>query len=149
NETLLDLSTLQPLFETTFGDAFVLDEWFHQVILYAEALTLVGDYRPFGEVAVAAFRMIAGNYRVKLQDDAAAELIRGLRTLPAHSDVEPALRRLQKAGIRMVALTNSPPAVARDQIANAGLQPYFERIFSVDAVRRYKPSPEPYRMVAE
>jgi 2-haloacid dehalogenase len=56
---------------------------------------------------------------------------------------------LKTAGFRMVALTNSPPAVMDAQIQFAGLQPYLERNFSVESVRRYKPAPEPYRMVAE
>ncbi|MDE3164373.1 MAG: haloacid dehalogenase type II, partial [Acidobacteriota bacterium] len=43
---------------------------------------------------------------------------------------------------------NSPPATLEAQMANANLQQYFERNFSVDSVRRFKPAPEPYRMVA-
>jgi 2-haloacid dehalogenase len=46
----------------------------------------------------------------------------------------------------MVALTNSAPTAATAQLAHAGLA--FSRVFSVDAVRRFKPAPEPYRMVA-
>ena len=44
--------------------------------------------------------------------------------------------------------TNSPPAVVDAQMKYANLQQYFERNFSVDAVRRYKPAPEPYQMAA-
>ena len=35
------------------------------------------------------------------------------------------------------------------QIKNAGLAHFFERSFSVDAVRRFKPAAEPYRFVAK
>jgi 2-haloacid dehalogenase len=48
----------------------------------------------------------------------------------------------------MVALTNSAPAAARQQLTHAGLIDVFERVFSVDEVRRFKPAPEPYRFVA-
>ena len=54
NETLLDLSSLAPDFTNTFGDPGFLNEWFHQVIQYAMALTLGDAYRPFGEVAQGA-----------------------------------------------------------------------------------------------
>jgi len=47
----------------------------------------------------------------------------------------------------MVTLTNSPPAVVDAQMNQANLHD-FERNFSVESVRRYKPAPEPYRMVA-
>src|SRR6185369_7808496 len=54
NETLLDLKVLEPHFERIFGDRTMLHEWFNQVIQFAEALTLAGDYRNFGDVARAA-----------------------------------------------------------------------------------------------
>ena len=51
NETLLDLTTLEPLFERLFGKASMMREWFAQLILYSEALTLSGIYVPFGDLA--------------------------------------------------------------------------------------------------
>jgi 2-haloacid dehalogenase len=42
NETLLDITTLEPLFERVFGDRAVLREWFAQLILYSQTLTLSG-----------------------------------------------------------------------------------------------------------
>ena len=35
NETLLDITTLEPLFERVFGDPTVLREWFAQLIAHA------------------------------------------------------------------------------------------------------------------
>src|SRR5262249_30973538 len=52
------------------------------------------------------------------------------------------------AGFRLVTLTNSSPATVEAQLKNAGLSGFFERSFSVDAVKRFKPAPEPYRYVA-
>ena len=46
-------------------------------------------------------------------------------------------------------MTNSAPALVQLQLANAGLAPFFERAFSVDAVQRFKPAAEAYRSVAE
>ncbi len=71
-----------------------------------------------------------------------------MRTLPAHPEVPKALSRLKSAGFRMVTLTNSPQAVVDAQMIQTNLQEYFERNFSVETVRKYKPAPEPYRMVA-
>ena len=44
NETLLDITTLEPLFERVFGDPTVLREWFAQLILYSQTMTLSGLY---------------------------------------------------------------------------------------------------------
>jgi len=60
----------------------------------------------------------------------------------------PGLERLRGAGFTLVALTNSPPAVAEAQLANAGLTEFFAMRFSADTVRRLKPAPAPYRMIA-
>jgi len=148
NETLLDLSALEPHFERVFGDKTMLREWFNQVIQFAEALTLAGDYRNFGEVARAALEMTAQGHHIQISSEDAQQIIGGIRTLPAHREVPNALRHLQHAGFRMVTLTNSPPAVVDAQMQSAGLQQFLERNFSVETVRKYKPAPEPYHMVA-
>jgi 2-haloacid dehalogenase len=149
NETLLDLSALAPRFEEVFGDAAFLNEWFHQVIQFAMGLTLADAYRPFGEVALGALQMIAEAEGVELSDDEARRIAGGIRSLPPHPEVPGALALLKDAGFRLVTLTNSPLVVVHEQMANAGLAAYIEHNFSVDTVRRFKPAPEPYRMVAE
>jgi len=148
NETLLDLNALAPTFVRIFGDETMLREWFNQVIQYAEALTLAGGYRTFGEVARAALEMTAEAFDVSLSAADTQTVLNGIRNLPPHREVPAALDRLKNQGFRMVTLTNSPPAVVDAQMANANLQQYFERNFSVDAVRKYKPAPDPYLMVA-
>ncbi len=149
NETLLDLRALAPDFEAVFGDAVVLDAWFHQVIQYAMGLTLAGEYRSFGDIALGVLHMMADAEGVDLSDDQARRIAGKIRTLPPHPEVPGALAFLKDAGFRLVALTNNPMAVVDAQMANADLQRFFERNFSVETVRRFKPSPEPYRMVAE
>jgi 2-haloacid dehalogenase len=71
-----------------------------------------------------------------------------LRELPPHPDVGPSLERLRTAGLRLATLTNSSPGMVSAQLANAGLQDFFEQLLSVEEVRRFKPAPEPYWMAA-
>ena len=149
NETLLDLRALALDFQTIFGDAAFLDAWFHQVIQYAMGLTLADAYRPFGDVALAALQMMADAEGVDVSEGEARAMLAKIRSLPPHPETQAALTLLKDAGFRMVTLTNNPMAVVDAQMANAGLQHFFERNFSVDAVRRFKPAPEPYRMVAQ
>jgi 2-haloacid dehalogenase len=47
NETLLDIEFIAPLFHRLFGDAKVLREWFAQLILYSNVITLSGSYTTF------------------------------------------------------------------------------------------------------
>jgi 2-haloacid dehalogenase len=56
---------------------------------------------------------------------------------------------MREAGLRLVTLTNSAPAAVQQQLTNAGLTAFFERSFSVDTVRRFKPAAEAYQSVAD
>jgi 2-haloacid dehalogenase len=48
NDCLLNIRHLAPLFERVFGDAKLVNEWYTQLILYSEAITLAGGpYTPF------------------------------------------------------------------------------------------------------
>ncbi len=149
NETLLDLSGLGPEFERAFGDASVRNEWFAQMIQSALVATVTDAYVPFGQIGGAALRMVAERRGVELSDDDQGRILRGMRQLPPHPEVGPALRRLRDAGFRAATLTNSTQEVAEAQLANAGLTELFERVLSADSVRRLKPAPEPYRMAAD
>jgi 2-haloacid dehalogenase len=148
NETLLDVAALEPSFVQTFGDGRVLREWFATLLLYSEVVTLAGPYADFSAIGGAALDMIAASRGVALSAEDRAGIVSGMRTLPAHPDARDGLLRLKEAGFRLVTLTNSAPSAMEQQIRNAGLSDCFERMFSVDQVRRFKPAPEPYRFVA-
>lgn len=148
NETLLDLTTLEPFFARVFGDAAVMREWFAQLILYSEALTLSGIYTPFGELAGATLRMVGETSGRVVTDGDVGELKQKIGTMPAHADAAPTLDRLRAAGFRLVTLTNSPPGPSPTPLERAGLAGYFEQSFSVHEVARFKPAPETYRLVA-
>ena len=61
NETLLDITTLEPFFDRVFGNATVLREWFAELILYSQTVTLSGLYVPFGDLAGGVLRMVGEN----------------------------------------------------------------------------------------
>lgn len=148
NETLLDIETLNPFFEHTFGDARVMRQWFAELILYSQAITLSGRYTPFGQLAVAVLKMVADIRGVTLHANSVDELKNHMARLPAHPDAVPALEMLKEAGFRRVTLTNSAPDAGKAVIEKAGLTHYFEQQFSVDVVKRFKPSAETYHSVA-
>jgi 2-haloacid dehalogenase len=149
NETMLDVNALAPHFARAFGDGEVLREWFLTLLLYSNVASLAGPYSDFGMIAGAALDMVAAGRGVRLSPEDRDRILTGTRSLPAHPDVRPGLERLQKEGFRLVTLTNSAPAAVEQQLENARLTDLFERSFSVDAVKRFKPAAEPYRHVAK
>jgi 2-haloacid dehalogenase len=147
NETLLDIAALEPHFDRIFGDRAVLREWFGQLVMYSMAVTLSGNYLDFFSLGQAVLRMTADVHRVDITDDDVSALSTGLATMPAHPDVADGLRALSDQGYRLVTLTNSPPNGATP-LEHAGLAGYFERQFSVDPSRVYKPSLRLYEDLA-
>ncbi|MHB1271982.1 MAG: haloacid dehalogenase type II [Rhodanobacter sp.] len=148
NETLLDIDMLNPYFERTFGDVRVLRQWFGELILYSQALTLSGSYTPFGQLAVAVLKMVAEIRGVTLAVGSVNEFKDHMANLPAHEDAAPALDMLRESGFRLVALTNSAPDPGNNVLGKAGLAQYFEQRFSVESVKRFKPSIETYEHVS-
>ena len=147
-ETMLDIKALEPHFTRAFGDGRVLQEWFANLLLYANVSTVAGPYADFGTIAGAVLDMTATAHGKTLSSDDRNRILQGTLSLPAHPDVTEGLQRLKTAGFRMVTLTNSAPASVAQQLKNAGLTDFFERAFSVDAVKKYKPAAETYQYVA-
>jgi 2-haloacid dehalogenase len=148
NETLLDIRALEPAFKAVFGDERMVQEWFSTLLLYAEVATLAGPYDEFATIGAAALDMTAAAHGVRLTADARARILQGMLSLPAHPDVPEGLAMMRDAGLRLVTLTNSAPAAVERQLAHAGLTAFFERVFSVDSVKMFKPAADVYRSVA-
>ncbi|AQT78662.1 haloacid dehalogenase, type II [Mycolicibacterium litorale] len=135
NETLLDLSPLDPL----LGGAEVRRRWFAQMLQIAFVGGLTGNYVDFPTAQRAALTMLGL--------DNAAEVAAQMRELPLHPDVVPALERL--SGFALVALTNSPLAVVTEQFEFNGVTGLFDAILSADDVRALKPQARAYQHVGD
>ena len=113
------------------------------------AATLTGDYREFGDIAIAVLDMRAAAEGLRLKAKDVDPLRNGLKELPAFPEVKSALRRLKKAGFRLAVLTNSAPASLSKQLEHSKLGQYFEQALSVDSVQRFKPASETYKYAAQ
>ncbi|MCU1695002.1 MAG: hdl IVa [Mycobacterium sp.] len=157
NETLLDITALEPVFAKIFGDAGKarsdggwVREWFGQLVTYSMTLTLSDVYTDFFTLGEAVLRMLGDIHGVQITDGDLHAVRTGFSTMPAHEDVAIGLGQLRDKGYRLVTLTNSPPSPGGETpLQRAGLGHFFEQEFSVDAARVYKPAPELYRDVAE
>ena len=149
NETLLDLAALDPLFERAFGDASLRQMWFAQMLQVAFVGVITSNYVDFTSAQQASLAMLAERTGTDVDDATSSEIVGAMSTLPPHPEVREALVRLRDGGLRLAALTNSTREVAEAQVSNAGIGDLFEQVLSADEVKRLKPAPEPYRMVAE
>jgi len=149
NETLIDIEAIGPFFQKKFGDSKMVREWFNQLILYSNAITLSGYYQTFFTLGQGVLRMLGTIYGVSITDADVEELGASMLHMPAHGDVPEGLRLLKNAGFRLMTCTNSPIDKSGSPLENAGLAHFIERQFSVDSVRRFKPAQQVYHFLAE
>lgn len=141
NETLSDMSGLEPAFEAAGLPTGEVPVWFAGVLRDAFALTALGDRPSFAELASAALEAAYG--------DAVVEpIMAAFTTLAPHPDVVPALQRLHDLGIRVVTLSNGSAGVARallaDRLADEGHAQAVEAYLSVEDAPAWKPVASAY-----
>jgi 2-haloacid dehalogenase len=147
NETLLDLQTIEPVFERVFGEKATMRLWFANLIMYSAALTVADCYVPFTDIGSAVMKMLADTRGIKIDDADKKELTEKFSTMPPHPEVPAALRRLRDAGFRLFTLTDNLPEVQTRQLEHGGIVDLFERRFSADGVKHHKPSRQVYAYV--
>lgn len=147
NETLLDLSALDPTFAGIFGAASGTElrkQWFKQVLELFLTATITGEYRSFDKLTDDALQMLAIQQGREASAMDRAALKDAQMQIPAHSDVRPGLVRLKAAGFRLAVLSNSTEKASMGLLKFAGLDDQLEKVLSADAVERYKPAREAY-----
>ena len=147
NETLIDLRTMEPVFERIFGDKGAMRLWFANLVMYSLALSVSGSYVPFTDIGAAVMKMQADTLGIKISDADRRELTEKFSTMPPYPEVPDSLRKLREAGFCLFTLTNNLVEVQTRQLAQGGIAGYFERCFSVDSVKLFKPSPQTYAHV--
>lgn len=108
---------------------------------------LAGHYIPFRQVTEASLKQVlaVGDY----PEDLAEPILQKMKDLPPWPEAEDCLRRLQGAGHRLIALTNSSAESAEGLLGKAGLRDFFEMVLSTDDAGACKPDPRPYRMAVK
>lgn len=151
NETLLDLAPLKlSVAKTLNNQGDLLPLWFSMMLHYSLVETLTGNYHSFGEIGAAALMMVAEKQGIELEyEEAKLAIVTPLQSLPAHQEVASALKLLSENGYRLVSLTNSSSKDSERQLRNAGLIDMFEKRYSIESVRKFKPHPDSYRMILD
>ena len=149
NETVLDLSSLRPKFETVFGNAGVSSTWFALLLHTSTVCALTGVKTTFAQLAGTMLDTIAARTGITISDAQRGEILRAFAHLTPYADVAPALRRLRDNGYRTVAFTNSSMELVTSQITNAGLADDFDQIISVEETGSFKPDARVYQYAAD
>lgn len=147
NETLLDLKPLARRINVLLSNEQAFEIWFSKLLYYSLVETVSGNHEDFSNIAKATFEMTAAKFKKVIPEDEIIAVLALISKLPAHPDSREALKRLKNKGFQLVALTNGNLDVAKEQLAFAELDHFFDRIFSVNEAGAFKPSSKPYEFV--
>jgi 2-haloacid dehalogenase len=143
NETLLDLAPVRAALIEAGEPESLLGTVFARTLLTGVAAATVGTWCRFRDAFDAALAQ-----ECDLTADRRAVVADAFKELAPHPDVEPALRRLASAGVRVVTLSHGSPGVAEAGLARGGVTPLVERTLTSETIRAWKPSREVYLWAA-
>lgn len=144
--TLFDLAPVESALADQGAPPGTLEAWFERLLHSAAALTLAGEFSPFGEIARSTLATTSARVGIEVDVDA---VLASFRELPLQPGAHEAVGALVAAGIEVAALTNSGADQARSLLDASGVLGSFAEVLSVEAVGRYKPDPSPYRHALE
>jgi 2-haloacid dehalogenase len=121
--------------------------WREKQLEFTFRRALMRKYVDFDTCTLQALRFVSASLTVTLDEAEERALLDAYLHLPAFADVRDGLTRLQRAGYRLVALTNGTERSARMVLQNAGLSEYLEAILSADRIATFKPDPAVYALL--
>ena len=148
--TLVDYASLRTrVYLVTPNASQFVETWRAKQLLYAFTATLTDRYVDFEAITGHALDYAAAHYNVSLDPEMRATLIDAWSELPAFPEVPGVLGQLRAAGRRLAVLSNGTPQALARTVEAARIGGLLDAVLSVDAVRRYKPSPEVYQLAVE
>lgn len=121
--------------------------WRAKQLEYSWIRTLMGSYRDFWQLTQdaldTALKLVpSADPRMKQQ------LLDAYWQLDCYPEVPRVLREIKSAGGRIAILSNGSPAMLEAAVRSSALDSIIDEIFSVDEIRRFKPVPDVYDIVA-
>jgi 2-haloacid dehalogenase len=149
NESMLDLSGMKPQVTKAFdGREDLVSLWFSTMLQHSLVDTVTSNYHEFGAIGAACMQMVAEGHGIKLDKTKARKAMDAMKTISAHPDVPPGLKKMKEAGFRMYTLTNSAALVIESQVKHAGIEQYFDGRLTIERLNVYKPHPRTYHWAA-
>lgn len=148
-ETLLDMSEVERKINALTDSKRGYSIWFELFMEYCFVNNSLDTFHDFISIAKVTLQM-AGNILGKIiYDPEANDLLELLKHLPVHEEVQSGLSQLNDLGYTIVALTNAPEKTVCERMERTGLISYFEKVFSAETVKKYKPEKKVYEWAAE
>ena len=143
--TLFDVHSVVEAGRAITSDPAALSAtWRQKQLEYTWLTTLMGRYVDFWAITESALRYAVRRLDLAADDADLRRLMDAYLALACFPEVTPALERLE--GRPRAILSNGAPRMLAAAVASSGLGRLLHHVISVDAVKRYKPSPEVYAL---
>jgi 2-haloacid dehalogenase len=120
--------------------------WRSKQFEYSFIRSITGRHADFFEVTGDALDYTAAAMHVDLDREARTRLLDAYLTLKPWPDARAALRRLRKAGVRVITVSNFSPLMLRANADHAGITELFDTLLSTVTNGTYKPDPNAYAL---
>ena len=147
--TLYDVQSVAAVTDEAFpGYGELISQiWRMKQLEYTWLRSLMGRHADFAQVTAEA--LDHGLEALGLAEPALrTRLLAAYGRLHCYPEVPAVLAALRRHGLRTAVLSNGSPAMLAGGLAAAGIDGLLDAVYSVEAVGRFKPSPEVYRHAA-
>lgn len=144
-ETLLDMTEVEKKVNLLLDNKRGYTIWFELFMEYCFVDNCIVQFNDFASIAYATFQMAAQTVGREIDEQDINDVLELLKHLPVHEGVQEGLSKLNDAGFRIAALTNSPEGTVTERMERTGLISYFEKVMSAEHVKKYKPSIDVYK----
>jgi len=122
----------------------VLHVWFAAALRDCFALAATSTFVPFASVIEAALQTELTRRQLPLPAVTVRHILDGFSELEPHIDTAITFADLERAGFRLVAVSNGSAAATESLLSRSGLRDVIDDVVSVDAVKQFKPRKEVY-----
>ena len=149
--SILDPRPISVLVEHLFPGrgAELSKEWRTRQFEYQWLRALSRSYADFRQATEDALVFSAELLKLDLTREKRDRLMDASLRLQAWPDVPSALPSLKEGGVKLAILSNATPEILGSGLERSGLEGFFDRVLSTDALRTYKPDPRAYQMAID
>lgn len=123
--------------------------WRSKQFEYGFLRSITTDHSDFFSVTGDALDYTAEAMQLKLSPKTRAALLNSYLKLTPWPDAVPTLKKLRKAGLKIITIANFSERMLRANAKNAGIEGLFDILLSTEVNRTYKPDPKAYKLGME
>ena len=123
--------------------------WREKQLSYSWLLNILGEYNDFWQITENALdyalELVGLNSDIELKK----RLLDLYKEIDAYTEVKSVLSNLTERGIICVILSNGSKFMLNSAVKNSGVEPYLNRVLSVDEVAVFKPDRKVYQLILD